>query len=285
VVFVLTSGGERLYTGGYSPDGSSPTEVWPLLRALEAERLARTPGAVSTLPPAPPPPRPGEAGGSSILVGLGVIVLIAFGTLFMSMGVTEIGPALRAAHGGGTVGYFIPGQKPGGKAEWFGDFRLPDGTVTRRHTRIADLSKDTLHTGVPVAARDTGDPDSVFPRDDQGAWHGPTSVIVGAVWCLGWALTVIIRAGIRWLRRARHDDDGNVTALPWAAGMVAVSDAGPGDLRIRATLRAAIRHGCLVGREACRSASSRTYPTRQTLPVTAPAHSVRGNRLTRANRN
>jgi hypothetical protein len=101
-------------------------------------------------------------------------------------GLTEIGPAIRAAHGGGTVGYFIPGERPGGKAEWFGDFRLTDGTVTRRHTRIEDLSKDALHTGVPLAARDTGDPDTVYRRDDQGAWHGPTGVIVGAAWCLGW---------------------------------------------------------------------------------------------------
>lgn len=220
-IFVLTADGERLHTSGYSPGGSSPTKAWQLLRVLEAERLARTPGAASTLPPAPPAPKPGTVPWSPPLAGLGVLALIVFGAIFMSMGMTEIGPGIQAAHGGGTAGYFIPGQEPSGRTPWYGDFRLPGGTVTRVHAQIADLGNDQLHTGVPVPARDTGDPDFVYPRDDQGAWHGPAIVILGAAWCLGWALIVIIRAGIRWLRRTRHGDDGQVTALPQTTGTAA----------------------------------------------------------------
>jgi hypothetical protein len=200
-VFVLTSGGQRLHTGGYARLSSSPTEEWQLLHALESERLARIPGAASTLPPAPPPTTARTADNSPIFAGLGVIVLIAFGAFFLSMGITEIGPAIQATHSGGTAGYFIPGEEPSGRNAWFGDFRLADGTVTRRHTQIADLGDPQLHTGVPVAARDTGDPDFVYPGSDQGAWHGPVNVIIGAVWALGWALAVIFRAGARWLRR------------------------------------------------------------------------------------
>jgi hypothetical protein len=237
MVVVLTSGGERLHTAGYAPVGTSPTELWRLLRALEDERLARAPGAASTLPP--PPPQPGERGVAAFFNGLGVtvlgvIALLAFGAPFMYGGVTEIGPAFRAVHGGGTAGYFIPGERPGGRAEWFGDFRLTDGTVTRRHTRIADLSKDALHTGVPVAARDTGDPDTVYPRDDQGAWHGPAGVIVAAAWPDAAAFVVIIRLGVLWLRRNRHDDDGNVAPPTQAAGH---PDLRTQDARPRASCR------------------------------------------------
>jgi hypothetical protein len=206
VVLVLTSSGQRLQTGGYCPAGNSPSELWQLLRTLEGERLARTPGAVSALPPQPQPRKPLDPVGAFLLSSLGVIMLIVFGTVFMSMGITEIGPAIRAAHGGGTAGYFIPGPEPCGKCGWLGDFRLPDGTVTRRETHI-DLSKSALHTGVPVTARDTGDPDTVFPRSDPGAWHGPVAVLFGASWCWAATLALIIRAVARRLRGSRGADE------------------------------------------------------------------------------
>jgi hypothetical protein len=208
-LFVLTSGGRRLSTGGYTPLSRSPAEQWRLLHALETERLARTPGAVSTLPPAPPPAAPGPSDDSlpsaffAFLAVVGVIVLVAFGGYFLSVGIREIGPAIQATHGGGTAGYFIPGEEPSARGAWYGEFRLADGTVTRPQVQIADLVNPQLHTGVPIAARDTGDPDFVYPRGDQGAWHGPVNVIIAAAWALAWALALIFRAVARWLRRPR----------------------------------------------------------------------------------
>jgi hypothetical protein len=233
VVLVLTSGGERLSTGGYRPVGKSPAELWQLLRTLEDERLVRTPGAVSALPPQPRPRKPWDPVGTFLFSSLGVIVLIAFGAVFMSMGITEIGPAIGAAHGGGTIGYFIPGPAPCGKCGWLGDFRLPDGTITRRDTRI-DLGKSALHTGVPVAARDTGDPDTVFPRQDRGAWHGPVAVLFGASWCWAAALALIIRAAARRLRRRRDGNGGYLIAL---RGLSAPPDLRSRDGRPQASCR------------------------------------------------
>jgi hypothetical protein len=219
-VYVLTSGGERLHTAGYSAARASAAELWQLLRALEDERLARMPGAVSSLPDSsPPPPRAGAIFADRFLAGLGVILLVATGTLCLFFGVTGIGAGLRAASGGGTAGYYIPQRETTGRgAQWYGEFRLPDGTVTRRDTGIEDVSMGALRAGVPVAARDTGYYDGVFPRDDPGAWHGPADMLAGAAWFYAAALVVLIRLGILWRRRDRHDDDGNVTAAPPPAG-------------------------------------------------------------------
>jgi hypothetical protein len=93
-----------------------PTELWRLLRVLEDERLARTPGAASTLPPPPPPPRPWEISEVNAVAVAGLIVLIVAGTVAMIMIGTEIGPGIRAARSVGTAGYYIPQKEPcGGK--------------------------------------------------------------------------------------------------------------------------------------------------------------------------
>jgi len=218
MVYVLTSGGERLHTAGYSAPSAAVKELWQLLRALEDERLARMPGAVSTVPALPPPPpAPGKSYAAPLAAGFGVILLIAAGTLPLYFGVTGIGPGLRAASGGGTAGYYIPQRETTGKGgQWYGEFRLPDGAVTRRDTGIEDVSMGALRTGVPVAARDTGYLDGVFPRDDPGAWHGPADMFAGAAWFYTATLVVLIRLRILSRRRDRDDDDddGNVTAAP-----------------------------------------------------------------------
>ncbi|HEX3957415.1 MAG TPA: hypothetical protein VHZ03_12400 [Trebonia sp.] len=152
---------------------------------------------VPASPPPPPPPTPGKSYAAPLLAGLGVILLIATGTLPLYFGVTGIGPGLRAASGGGTVGYYIPQRETTGKgAQWYGEFRLPDGAVTRRDTGIEDVSMGALRTGVPVAARDTGYFDGVFPRDDPGAWHGPADMFAGAAWFYTATLVVLIRLRI-----------------------------------------------------------------------------------------
>lgn len=200
-VFVCTSAGERLHTAGYAPAGPTPRELWRLLHALEAERIARTPGAVTTLPPPPRASRYGEIGEVNPLPVLGLIFLVMAGIVVMGMGGAEIGPAVRAASGDGTAGYYIPQHQSTGRgALWSGEFRLPDGTVLIQDTGILDVSPGTLRAGVPVAARDTGNGNGVYPRDDPYAWHGPAAFLATAAWLCAAALAAIIGQGIRWRR-------------------------------------------------------------------------------------
>ena len=229
-VLVLTSDGRRLHTLGYATAGTSPTEIWQLLRALEDERLARAPGTASTLPPQPPP-SPGENRASSVWTGVCVITLIIFGALPLYFAVTGLGPAIRAARGEGTAGYFIPQRETTGKgATWYGEFRLPDGTVTLRNVTIEDLPVSAMQAGVPVAARDTGYAEAafppgtqaVFPRDDPGAWHLPANLAVTAAWFYAWVLVLLIRAADRRLRPSRR---GHLRGLTGDTSPAASPDA------------------------------------------------------------
>jgi hypothetical protein len=203
-VYVLTADGKRLHTLGYGSDGNSPREMWHLLRALEDERLARAPGTASTLPPKPPPERH-HATGIGAVIGLMIL-----GALPLYFAVTGLGPAIRAGRGEGTIGYFIPQRETTGRgAAWYGEFRLPDGTVTLRNVSIEDVPASTVHSGVPVAARDPGNSEAtfppgtqaVFPRHDPGAWHLPANLAVMAAWSYAWALVLIIR---QWIIRQRR---------------------------------------------------------------------------------
>ena len=230
-IYVLTSGGERWHTSGYAPAGSSRWEGWHLLRVLEDERIARTPGAARVLPPRPPPPSPGVNRAPWVWAGVGVITLIILGSLPLYSAVTEFGPAIRAARGEGTVGYFIPQREATGKgATWYGEFRLPDGTVTLRNVSIEDLPVSAMQAGVPVAARDTGYAEAtflpgtpaVFPRDDPGAWRFPASLAVMGAWFYGWALVLLIRAADRRLRPSRR---GHIRGLTGATSPAASPDA------------------------------------------------------------
>ncbi|MCW2935303.1 MAG: hypothetical protein JWM19_6265 [Actinomycetia bacterium] len=214
-VFVLTSDGKRWHTVGCSTSRRSAWELWQLMRALEDERLARTPGAVSTLPAAPSTPAPRKPGAARFV---GAFVLIAIGAGLLYWGATGLGPGLRAARGQGTAGYFIPQRATGrgGGALWYGEFRLPDGTVTLRNVYIADTSVTAVRAGVPVAARDAGAAGYVYPRDDPGAWHGTTGVLADGAWLWLTATVVIIQRVIHRPRRGRQD--GNPAASPQPGG-------------------------------------------------------------------
>ncbi|MGH3170006.1 MAG: hypothetical protein ACRDN0_29505 [Trebonia sp.] len=100
----------------------------------------------------------------------------------------------------------------GKDAAWYGEFRLPDGTVILRNVSIVDVPVSAMRAGVPVAARDVGyisdsfPPDSgdVFPRHDPAAWHLPANLAVMGGWCYAWVLVLLIRGVARRLRRSGH---------------------------------------------------------------------------------
>lgn len=207
-IFVLTSDRKRWRTAGCSAAFASRAEVWPLVRALEDERLARVPGAVSSLPSSLSSPEPGEFAAGLYFAVIGVSVLLAFGTIGLFAGIQGSGPGLRAAYGRGAVGYYVPQRETAGTrwsaSTWYGEFRLPDGTVTRRDVIIHDVSAGALRAGVPVAARDVGGSYGIFPREDPGAWQGAVIGFLVAAGLYAAALVVIIRMVIRLVRHGRR---------------------------------------------------------------------------------
>jgi hypothetical protein len=135
-----------------------------------------------------------------VAVWLGVALLMAGAGFAVYTGATGLGPAIRAARGVGSVGYFIPrSQSCGRSCSWTGNFRLPDGTVARRNVVLYDASVSAVKAGVPVAARDSGG-HGVFPRHDPGAWGTSTLLVYGGVWGI-----VLMPAPfvVMWRRRAR----------------------------------------------------------------------------------
>jgi hypothetical protein len=235
---VLAAGGERYRTIGCAP-GADAIRGWYLLSDLEDARLARVPGAVGDLPYLPPVPKLDPQGlrAARVVTALAVAAYIAAcgGTIYQNL--TALGPAVRASHGEGTAGYYIPQSQCGGRA-WcsrLGEFRLPDGTVTRRVVDLIDAGVvgrndpgTTVQVGVPVPAIDTGVSDGVFPRDDPGAWNAPASRGISGILLAA----LILPPAASWLRRrwglaresgpdtARQDDrSGNGgERVPRAAG-------------------------------------------------------------------
>ena len=198
---VLGREGQRWKTVGCSATGWNRQEDelarWRLTRALEDERLARNPGAASVAPPCPPEPvraswlrRWGRRlfMDTTLAIFLGLCVVLAWSSA------SGVGPALRAADGAGTRGYFVPQSKTCAKSSctWYGEFRLPDGRVARGNVTIADTASGDLQAGTPVAAVDVGDGDIsnggsgvVFPAHDPGAWSSTvTELVLSACWSI-----------------------------------------------------------------------------------------------------
>jgi len=76
----------------------------------------------------------------------------------------DIGPAVSAARGHGTRGFFVARTERCGRngCSWSGLFRLPGGQVTRRGVNFFG-SESGMHAGSVVPALDTGDVSGVFP--------------------------------------------------------------------------------------------------------------------------
>lgn len=160
---------------------------WRLVSVLEDERLKHGPGAAAAdsspvRRPALPPWSPWRHWALRVLASVALLGIMAGAVWSGSTALNSLGPAFRAADGAGTPGYFIP-QSGGclgrGGCHWYGEFRLPGGTVTRRDITLNDGGSD-IRIGGPVPARDTGDSGGVFLANDPGAWGAPMSQMVVA---------------------------------------------------------------------------------------------------------
>jgi hypothetical protein len=104
-----------------------------------------------------------EPGASLLRLAVGVAVVV-----FMAV---SIGPAISAAQGHGTRGYFVAQYESCRQhgCTWSGEFRLPDGQVTRNDVGF-DGSYASMRVGSVVPALDTGDFSNVFPRHGSKNW-------------------------------------------------------------------------------------------------------------------
>ena len=127
----------------------------------------------------------GPAGmGARLLAGLVLVI-------FMGVG---LGPAISAAQGHGTRGYFVAQTQDCSARHgctWSGEFRLPDGQVTRQGVTF-DGSYPAMRVGSVVPALDTGDVSAVFARRGSNSWLGHLAmgvVGIGLIGQVAWAWT------------------------------------------------------------------------------------------------
>jgi hypothetical protein len=129
--------------------------------------------------------------------------------VFLLLGAEDIGPALDAAGGHGTRGFFVAEVYScyHRSCNWTGNFELPDGQITLRNVSF-DGPHGDLHRGSMVPAIDTGGPGTVFARSGSTAWIRDLGVIIVAAIGLGlWAWFVPVRSLRRRRRTGRPASD------------------------------------------------------------------------------
>lgn len=122
--------------------------------------------------------RPSGPGTSVIMYVIGIALVVFMGV--------HIGPAVSAAQGHGTRGYFVAQAENCGRhgCTWSGQFRLPDGQVTRSNVTF-DGSYPGMHAGSVVPALDTGDFSAVFPRHGADSWITDVAVMTFGIGLIG----------------------------------------------------------------------------------------------------
>jgi hypothetical protein len=114
------------------------------------------------------------------------------------VGAIQIGPAIAAAEGHGTAGYFVAEAEicssKYGCHGWSGDFVAPDGRVLHRNVNFMG-PHGALRRGDRLAALDTGDASHfVYARRGDYYWIADLAmIIVGALGAGLWAWLVPIR--------------------------------------------------------------------------------------------
>jgi hypothetical protein len=124
--------------------------------------------------------------------------------LALIIGAVAIGPAVAAAEGHGTPGYFVAKveQCIKGRCSWTGDFVASDGKVVRHNVSFTG-PHGTLYKGARLPALDTGGAGTVYARHGSHDWIGDLATIVVAGIGFGlWAWRVPYR---KLRRRVRGD--------------------------------------------------------------------------------
>jgi hypothetical protein len=93
-----------------------------------------------------------------------------------------IGPAVAAAQGHGTQGYFVPMWRTCGHAgcSWGGDFTLPGGQITRVGVNL-DNPQGKILPNVAVPALDTGELGTVFSPHGSRLWIMMLTLLIGGI--------------------------------------------------------------------------------------------------------
>jgi hypothetical protein len=94
-----------------------------------------------------------------------------FGIVLLVHASIIVGPAVSAAEGHGTSGYFVAQTQSCGRhgCTWIGQFRLPGGQITRSGVTF-DGDESGMRAGSVVPALDSGDLTGVFPRHGDDSW-------------------------------------------------------------------------------------------------------------------
>jgi hypothetical protein len=122
-----------------------------------------------------------------VLLPAGIMAVLVAGSL-------ATWRAVQAAEGHGTRGSFVVSVQRSR-----GEFRLPDGQITRQNVSFAG-STTGLSPGQVVPALDTGDVTYVFPRHGSRHWVSDAATLAVTVVALGAWIWLI---PVRWRRRRR----------------------------------------------------------------------------------
>jgi hypothetical protein len=110
-----------------------------------------------------------------MVVAIGWVIFGAFGSCLAGFSLV---PDVRAARGGGVTGTFTLTEPDGcdrfeppkQRCGWFGDFRSDDGKTVHIRMYLEGLPS-TAQVGDTVAAREVGDPKTVYRADDRDTWQ------------------------------------------------------------------------------------------------------------------
>lgn len=156
--------------------------------------------------------RPGRSGvnrvaaiwqvvGLSVLIGMFALLAVAC----LAFGLTDLGPAVDAAHGRGALGTFRVTSrlcKSSSNCTLYGDFTSDDGAIRREYMLWIDGATAKVNVGDDLRALDTGDRSGVFRPSGSRHWVLVVIVIlIGGLIAVAWLWLVPVRTVLRFRRR------------------------------------------------------------------------------------
>ncbi len=143
------------------------------------------------------------------------IVFPAAAVFMLVASAIQFGPALAAAEGRGTAGYFVAETENCSKdgCFWSGNFVASDGRVTLRNVGFMG-PHGTFYQGARFAALDTGDTARVYARHGSRDWMADLAgIVVGVIGFGLWAWRVPYRTARRRARRNGLGDWLSIASL------------------------------------------------------------------------